>query len=233
VAGECPALERIVIFDMKGLRDLADPRCESFSQFCARGIDHDQSNPGAWEGAIAALTGEQPASLLGASALSHREIFNCATAPSGARAGDERLAFLPMSDPAERLHGCYKALFTGVVSNYAESPDTVLENLQEVQPTVLCATPDTWQRLHARIELAVADATPLQRSAYRLAIRASPAWLADQLVLRNVRRDIGLDRLRLATVASPPVSPEVARWYRALGIELRPVDNRAGGGADC
>jgi len=110
---------------------------------------------------------------------------------------------------------------------------------------VLCAAPDTWQRLHDRITQAVANATPLQRLAYRLAIglahraaEAGPplrtlAWCANQMVLRNVRRDIGLDRLRLATVAAPPVSPEVARWYRALGIELRPVDDHAGGGADC
>ena len=219
VAGECPALERIVIFEMKGLRDLADPRCESFAEFRTRGVAHDQANPGAWEAGIAALTRDQPAPQ------------------PGARAGDERLAFLPMSDPAERLHGCYQALCSGVISNYAESPETVLENLQEVQPTVLCAAPDTWQRLHARIELAVAEATPLQRLAYRLAIgmgpRAKLRWFADQLVLRNVRRDIGLDRLRLATVASPPVPPEVARWYLALGIDLRPVDDHAADGADC
>ena len=245
VAGECPALERIVIFEMKGLRDLADVRCESFAGFCARGIALDQANPGMWEAGIAALTGDRPAVLVQTMMLTHGDILAIAAARSGVRAGDERLAFLPMGDAAERLHGCYQALFAGIVSNYAESPETVLENLQEVQPTLLCAAPDTWERLHARITLAVAEATPLQRLAYRLAIgignRAATAgrptralrWLADQLVLRNVRRDIGLDRLRLAMVGSRPVAPEVMRWYRALGIDLRPVDECAGGGADC
>jgi len=216
VAGECAALEHLVIFDMKGLRDLADPRCESFAEFCARGIAHDRANPGSWEIGISA----------------------CACDPPALRGADERLAFLPMSDPAERVHGCYRALLGGIVSNYVENPETVLENLQEVQPTVLCAAGDTWEQLHARVERAVAEATPLQRLAYRTAIAMAAGgpgsrWLADRIVLRNVRRDIGLDRLRLASVATRPVSPEVARWYRALGIDLRAVDDEAGGGADC
>ena len=156
------------------------------------------------------------------------------------RAADERLAFLPMTDPTERWHGCYRALRRGIVSNYAESPATVLENLQEVQPTVLCAAPDTWQRLHARITHAVAEATPLQRLAYRLAIGArhhaavprALTWCADQLVLRNIRRDIGLDRLRLATVGGVGRARD-RPLDRALGIELRPVDDCAGESADC
>ena len=210
VAADCPSLERIVIFDMVGLRDFADARCEDFSRFCARGGDHDRANPGLWESGIAAHA-RDPLAM----PTAHR---------------DERLAFLPMSDPAERVYGCYRSLADDVISNYAESPDTVLENLQEVQPTLLCASAATWERLHARIELAVAEATRLQRLAYRLAIghRGALAWCADQLVLRNVRRDIGLDRLRLATVAGKLPAPEIAAWYRALGIELRPIDDEDG-----
>ena len=36
VRDRCPTLQRIVIFDMKGLRDFADPMCESLQSFVAR-----------------------------------------------------------------------------------------------------------------------------------------------------------------------------------------------------
>ncbi len=55
VRDRCPALQRIVIFDMKGLRDFADPMCESFQLFVARGADHDRTHPDDWQNGIAAI----------------------------------------------------------------------------------------------------------------------------------------------------------------------------------
>jgi len=43
----CPLLQRIVIFDMQGLRELDDPMCESLDDFLARGIEHDRAHPAA------------------------------------------------------------------------------------------------------------------------------------------------------------------------------------------
>ena len=48
-------------------------------------------------------------------------------------AGDERLALLPMCHVIERVFGLYLALDARAVSNYLENPDTVMENLQEIQ----------------------------------------------------------------------------------------------------
>jgi len=59
VRDRCPALQRIVVIDMKGLRDFADPQCESLESFVTRG-----PSGGGWEAAVAAITAEQPAVLL-------------------------------------------------------------------------------------------------------------------------------------------------------------------------
>ena len=53
VRERCPALQRIVIIDMKGLRDFADPMCESLQSFVARG-----GNDGGWDGGIAAIAAD-------------------------------------------------------------------------------------------------------------------------------------------------------------------------------
>ena len=40
IRDQCPALARVVIFDMKGLREFADPMCQSFAAFARPGRRH-------------------------------------------------------------------------------------------------------------------------------------------------------------------------------------------------
>ena len=148
------------------------------------------------------------------------------------RAGDERLALLPMCHVMERVLGLYLSLDARVISNYLENPDTAIENLQEVQPTVLATDPQIWQLLHARISNAAAGATPLQRMLYRGAIAAGArggpaAMLARFCVLRAVRRELGLSRLRRRLYRRR----QAGTRDRALGRGARhhhPADRRPG-----
>jgi long-chain acyl-CoA synthetase len=242
VRDACPGLRRIVILEMKGLRDFSDSMSESWRDFLARGAEHDRANGDAWKAGIAAITAEQSALLLfpqgtlgKGRSLTHGDALHLvadAVAMLGPRAGDERLVVLPMSHVMERVLGLYLALHSRIVSNYLESPATLPENLQELQPTVLGADPQTWERLHARANQTAAGATRLQRAAYRWAIGAGQgggpfAMLARWLVLRAVRRELGLARLRLAYVGAAPVPPEVRRWAAALGIAIRQIDGQA------
>ena len=247
VRERCPALRRIVIFDMKGLRDFIDPLCESFDVFATRGTQHARGQAGAWEQSVAAVAADQPAVLLlphgGAAGkgrtLTHGDALHMVASARtllGVHAGEERLALLPMCQAMERVLGLYLALDARVVSNYLENPDTVLENLQEVQPAVLGTDPQIWERLHARASSAAAGATRVQRRLYRAAIAAGQrgglgGQLARLCVLRAVRRELGLGRLRHAYIcgASPP--PEIGRWAAALGIAIQQIDGQATRGA--
>jgi long-chain acyl-CoA synthetase len=92
------------------------------------------------------------------------------------------------------------------------------------------------------VALRMREATVLGRLAYRWAIgvgmaiaearlagRQVPAWrrlmfrVADFLVLDNVKRSIGLHRARGAATGAAPISPDLIKWYMALGIEMREV----------
>ena len=246
---QCPTLQRIVIFDMKGLRDLEDPMCESLPGFLARGVVHDRDNPTGWDAACQAVTPDRPAALLLpignggiVESLTHRDVMTVVAdtaARLGQHHGDERVAFLPMSGMMERVLGLYVALFTRTVSNYLESPDTLVENLRELQPTVLGASPAVWERFRARIIAEVDGASWLQRSLFNTAMRigqqsngsGAMGWLARSFVLGSVRREMGLSRLRLACIgaASPPA--DVAQWYLALGIAMTRLDGECARGA--
>ena len=253
VRERCPALERIVIFDMKGLRELNDPQCESFDVFLARGAEFDRAHQGAWEEGIKAIRGEQLAILVYTSGttgppkgamLSHRNIlFQLVNLNPqlGLREGDERLAFLPMCHVAERLAGLYQALYAGMISNYVESPDTVFENQREVQPTVALAVPRIWEKMQSGIALRAREATFLQRHAYAWAMNAGLRLVDARLsgrgvpitrrlgfllalpIMRNIRRELGLNRARRAYVGAAPIAPDLIRWYMALGIDMLEV----------
>jgi long-chain acyl-CoA synthetase len=247
VRDRCPTLQRIVIFDMKGLRDFTDPICESFEAFVARGAQHDRAHAGDWDTGIAAVASDQPAVLLfphgGAAGkgrmLTHGDALHLianARALLGVRPRVERLALLPMCHVMERVLGLYLAIDARAVSNYLENPDTVMENLQEVQPSMLGTDPRIWERLHARATSEAAGATRLQRLLYRGAIAAGqrggvPAALARVCVLRAVRRELGLSRLRHAYIGAASPSPEIGRWAAALGISIQQIDGQATRGA--
>ena len=250
--GTCPALRRIVILDMKGLRDFADPICEGIDSLVARGAAIDRADPQAWDRGIAAIAPGDLAVLAYTSGttgpargvmLSHGNIMaqvEGAARMTGQGPSDERLAFLPMCHVTERILGLYQSLSCRTISNIVENAETVPENLAEVRPTVMIAIPRVWQKFYARVAVGVAGATRVQKAIYDMAFAITArdvdgqlagrgdghgalAVLADRLVLQRVRAAVGLDRLRVAWVGGAPVSPALLRWYRCIGIDLREV----------
>jgi long-chain acyl-CoA synthetase len=211
---------------MKGLRDFADPMCESLQGFASRA-----SNV-----ATVAINPDQPAVLLlpQGQVLTHGDALHLvdhARSLLQPRNGDERVALLPMCDVMERVLGLYLSLDVGAISNYLESPDTAVENLQEVQPTLLGTDPQVWQLLYGRVSAAAENATHLQRSLYRWAIGSDGGPLQRLLVLNAVRRELGLSRLRRAYIGAGSLPSEIEQWAHALGIEVRQLDARATRGA--
>lgn len=218
----CPDLRRIVILDMKGLRDFADPLCQSLASFLA----------GAGNFTAPVLDGNDPAVLAYTAGttgqpkpvrLSHRNIITHLTtglALTGMTAGDERLAFLPMALVTERIFGLYLSLAAGTISNLVESVETVPENLAEIRPTVLIAPPRVWQRLATSLATTAEAATTLQRTAFNWAVRSGSA-IARGLVIKPALASLGLDRLRCAWVGGAPVSPALIDRFQALGVNLQ------------
>jgi len=249
-----PSLKKIVVIDMEGLRDFRDPMVMSFDDLLAQGRAFEKQNPGYWEAELAKGKPEDLAILIYTSGttgapkgamISHSNLlFQLENSyqlmeqyPS-----DEQLSFLPLCHIAERGFTVLWPLKSGSTVNFAESPDTVPQNLQEVQPTLFFAVPRLWEKFFSAIAIRMKDATGFGKWAYRNALgigymmaeaklegrEPSAAlkaafWLADHLVLKNVKRIIGIDRCRWLATGAAPISPDLIKWYLALGMDMREV----------
>ncbi|RZU01018.1 AMP-dependent synthetase/ligase [Rivibacter subsaxonicus] len=155
---------------------------------------------------------------------------------------DERMCFLPLCHVAERLGGEYFAIYTGSILNFVENPDTVPENVREIAPTVFTAVPRVWEKFYSAVAIAVAEAGRGQQLLYRWALGVGEEvaarvlagepvpqtlrarfMLARWLALDNVRKLIGIHRARFLVTGAAPISPELVRWYMALGLPMLEV----------
>ena len=250
----CPTIAKVFVLDMEGLADFKDPMVMPFDELLALGRAHEAASPGLWEKLIAGSKAEELALLVYTSGttgppkgamLSHRNvIFQISNADAFIPLGtdDEQLAFLPLCHVAERTFTAFLPLRSGAIANFAESVETVPENIREVAPTSFFAVPRIWERFYSGIAIRMKEATWLGRTAYRWAIgvglkvaetelagdRPSAALkaahrVADFLVLDNIKRAIGMHRVRFAGTGAAPIAPDLIKWYRALGVDMREV----------
>jgi long-chain acyl-CoA synthetase len=251
VRDRCPGLVKIFVYDMEGLHAFRDEQVMPFAALLELGARYDRDHPGAFDRMVDVAQPDDLAILVYTSGttgppkgamLTHRNIlFQLAYADfvTPLREGDQQLSFLPLCHVAERTFTVFNPLYTGSTVNFAESIDTVPENIREVAPALFFAVPRIWEKFYSGVALRMRDATWLGRFAYgqafrigqriaeaRIAGRPPSAWerlafrVADFLVLDNVKRSIGLHRARGAATGAAPIAPDLIRWYLALGINM-------------
>jgi len=247
-------LVKIFVYDMEGLHAFRDEQVMPFEALLELGARYEREHPGAWEPMVEIARPDDLAILVYTSGttgppkgamLSHRNIMfqlGYADFIADPRPGDQQLSFLPLSHIAERTFSVFYPLRTGATVNFAESIDTVPDNIREVAPAVFFAVPRIWEKFYSGVALRMREATLIGKLAYRGAIGIGtrvaerriagrrPSWLlgllqrvADFVVLDNVKRSLGLHRARGAATGAAPIAPDLIKWYMALGIDMREV----------
>ena len=155
---------------------------------------------------------------------------------------DERMCFLPLCHIAERLGGEYFGMYTGAKLNFVENPETIPENVREIAPTVFTAVPRVWEKFYSGVMISLKESGMVQQAAYAwsigvgtviankvLAAEPVSGWLklkfkvAQVLALNNARKLIGIHRARFLVTGAAPISPDLVRWYLALGVPMLEV----------
>ena len=182
-------LERVVVWDAKGLWGFTDERVTFFEDFTKQGLAFAERHPTAVAGRRDTVAPDDTAMIIYTSGttgppkgamLSHRSIMWGAVAgamvnPVGP--DDEAVSYLPFAHVYENLVSVFGAITNGYVVNFVESLDTLFQNLREVSPTYFGSVPRIWEKLASTVELRMADSTRLKRAAYRAALGVGRRWV--------------------------------------------------------
>ena len=184
VRARTPSLEKIIIFDMEGLRNFSDPQCMSYAELTALGAAYGEGHGRAW---LAAIETAEPEDLMtltytsgttgppkGAMISQRNMIFMMRNLQHiyGVYDTDEQIGFLPLAHVAGRMFYTLCGIESGCVVNLVEEPETFVQDQQEVAPTVAFAVPRVWEKQHSTITIKLKDGTALGRLAYDLALKA-------------------------------------------------------------
>ncbi len=246
VRDQVPTLKKVIVYDRKGLRDFDDPMVMFLDELYALG----EQNPDAEAQFSACISQSQPDDIRmliytsgttgapkGAMISHHNVLFQLAAGEQvlDAHEDDDQLCFLPLCHILERLVSVELPIYKGCTVNFAESPETVFENLREVSPNTFAAVPRLWEKIYSSMMTLRDEATGFGRWCFDRAVAAGEAWHCDRkrnplsalqyqfwnlLVLRNVRDLIGMNRLRRGTTGAAPIAPEQIRWFQSLGVPL-------------
>lgn len=251
VRDQMPGLKKVIVFDRDGLATFSDPMVMFWDELMDIGEAENKANPKKFEQALEAVQPRDPRMLIYTSGttgppkgamITHRNVMYQMFAGEQTiefEPTDELLCFLPLCHVLERLISVEFPIFAGCKVNFAESPETVFDNLREVSPHSFTGVPRIWEKVYSRITIMRSEAGWLGKKFLDWAIAAgmkkveakeegkhmSPGaklnlFLADLLVLRNLRQLVGLQRTRRCTTGAAPISPDLLRWFEAIGVHL-------------
>jgi long-chain acyl-CoA synthetase len=247
---ELHGIEKVIVFDWKGLRGLQHEKVMSIDRLYTLGQEHGRQHDGLVEaivensrpGDLALLiytsgtTGMPKGSMIPQRYLMFQTSILVGVTVTQA---DEILTYLPLCHVAERIFSICLPMAFGNTINFAESPETVARDFQELSPTLVFAVPRVWEKFYSRISTAMSEATWFGRKCYAMGLLLADSRaqklldgqqpnafdqfcyrIADVFIFKNIKELLGLDRARFLATGAAPVSKSLLRWYLVLGLPI-------------
>ncbi len=178
-----PLLEKVIVWDLEGLREFKDPMVMTFAELLKKGREADERNPGLFQERMSAVSLEDVSTLIYTSGttgppkgamLTQRNLIwmgGAITRENPIDDKDEVLSFLPLCHIFEQLFSVLGHITHGYVVNFIESPDTVTDNMIEVSPTVGYAVPRIWEKYLSAVYIRMSDATWFKTLVFGIALK--------------------------------------------------------------
>ena len=249
---DLPALKKIIVKDMKGLRKYPKDNIIPFEEVSRMGRAVAEAEPDRFESEIGQGSPDDVCIMIYTSGttgppkgamVNHHNVGAQAVAAAeamGVTDRDSAVSYLPLCHVAEQIFSLYLPLYYGIKVNFAESIATIQSDLREIAPTVFLGVPRIWEKLQNSIVVNIQDSGPMKRAIFDFCMRigfkagdrrleGKPVgpmlgllwWIGYGLVFRALQNYVGLRHVRLCFSAAAKVSPEVLRYFHALGIRVK------------
>ena len=153
---------------------------------------------------------------------------------------EDILSYLPMAWVGDHLFSYAQAMVAGFTINCPESAETVMNDLREIGPTYYFAPPRVFENLLTQVMIRMEDASRIKQKMFHYFMAVArrcgaeildqrPVGLADRLryalgrmlVYGPLKNVLGMSRIRVAYTAGAAIGPDLFRFYRSIGINLK------------
>ena len=153
---------------------------------------------------------------------------------------EDILSYLPMAWVGDCLFSLAQAMVAGFTVNCPESGDTVMIDMREIGPTCYFAPPRVFENMLTSVMIRMEDASSIKRRMFShfmdvakrcgaQILDGKPVSLADRLsyklgevlVYGPLKNVLGLTRVRVAYTAGAAIGPDLFRFYRSIGVNLK------------
>jgi len=252
VRNELPLLKKVIVIDMKGLRRYKDPLIISFVETEKLGRTLHEQMPNFFEDSIRSTQAEDVAIIVYTSGttgdpkgamISHKGMISMVRGLSQVlefRPNDSVVSVLPLCHIAERMFSLIFPMYVGYTVNFAESVNTLQEDMKEISPTAFLNVPRIWEKMHSNIMIRMQDAIFFKQwvfkamlpigervSRYRLENKPVPwfwrflQWISYLTLFRALKNQLGLLQTRLFVSGAAPLSPDLIKFYHSVGVPVR------------
>ena len=249
-----PHLRHIIYTDPKGLWDYDDELLISFDDVVALGRELHAEQPERFESDVRAIAEEDLAIVCYTSGttgnpkgtlLTHKNILSMVRALNDVdpkSPDDQFVSFIPLPWIVEQTMSVFSSLYAGFTINFPEEPETAMEDLYEIAPTQVVASPRLWEGMSRQVMVKHLDASFFKRMVYNLCLPIGYRWadfkfdkqkptlgwkmlygLAYIAMFRALRDRLGFTRVRSAMTGGAALGPDVFRFFHALGVNLKQI----------
>ncbi|MDD8014448.1 MAG: long-chain fatty acid--CoA ligase [Acidobacteriota bacterium] len=207
----------------------------------------DRENPGLFEDLAAAVRPEDEASIIYTSGttglpkgviLTHSNFLSNITTVSGIIEFSDKdtvLSFLPLSHVLERMV-TFTYVYKGCSIGYAESVETVAQNLLEIKPHIMVSVPRVFEKIYSKVMDTILSSSALKRRIFFWALKVGKAYgalkingqpvpkclqlrrnIAHKLVFAKIIERTG-GRVRFFVSGGAPLSRDIAEFFYAMGL---------------
>jgi len=253
VKEELSFINRVIYVDPTGMRTYTnDPWLMSFKELLDLGADFDRDKPDFFTEELSKGKPDEVALMIMTSGttglpklamITHENFTEMArkwleTAPIGV--GDNWISITPPAWIVDQMWGMGITLSGGMVMNFPETLETVVEDFREIGPTVIITASRFWEDLASKIRVKISDSGFIKRFLYKICMRVGGAVvdresqkkpvpsslkllyrISSRIMFRPLMDRTGCLQFRGAYTGGHPISPDVIRFFRANGINLK------------